>query len=264
MATETGSFESASGEDAFYRVWRTQEPKASLLLVHGIGEHSGRYEHVGRYLAERGVTVYALDHQGHGRSGGRRGWVSDFSVFLDDLASFDAYVRIENQGRAKFLLGHSMGGLIVAAYLLERPLKPDYVILSGPAIVPILDPGAPAIDPTRLSRDPAAQEAYLSDPLILRERIDDELYLRLADALVMIDGRAGEISVPLLLIHGTDDRICSWEGAKAYVEASSSPDQTILLYPDGRHESFNEVNRDEVLGDMWAWIEPRCDKGGAA
>jgi alpha-beta hydrolase superfamily lysophospholipase len=263
MAAETGSFESASGEDAFYRVWRAAEPKAALILVHGIGEHSGRYDHVGSYLAERGVTVYALDHQGHGRSGGRRGWVSDFNIYLDDIANFDAYVRIENESRPLFLLGHSMGGLLVVAYLLERPLKPDYVILSGPAIVPILDPDAPAIDPTRLSRDPLVQEAYMADPLILRERIDDELYLRLADCLAVIDGRAGEISLPLLLLHGTDDRLCSAQGAKDFVEASASKDTTIRLYADGRHESFNEVNREEVLADLWAWMEPRCGAGSA-
>lgn len=261
MAAETGSFESASGEDAFFRIWRASEPKGVLLLAHGIGEHSGRYDHVGSYLADRGISVYAIDHQGHGRSGGKRGWVSDISVFLDDLASLDAFMRLENEGLPTFLLGHSMGGLIATAYLLERPLKPDYAIFSGPAIVPILDPDAPAIDPTRLSRDPAVQDAYMMDPLILRERICDELYLRLADALVLIDGRASEIDVPILLIHGTADKLCSWEGAKAYVEATRSPDRTIKLYPEGRHESFNEVNREEVLADLWGWIEPRATAG---
>ncbi len=264
MVAETGSFESASGEDAFYRVWRAAKPSAALLLVHGLGEHSGRYDHVGNYLAERGVSVYALDHQGHGRSGGPRGTVSDFSIFLDDLASFDAYMRLDNEGLPIVLLGHSMGGLIAVAYLLERPLKPDFAILSGPALVPIVDPDAPAIDPTRLSRDPLVQEAYLNDPLILRERVQDQLYLKLADGLVMVDGRAAEISIPILLLHGTDDRLCSWEGAKAYVEGMSCDDKTFHLYEDGRHESFNEVNREEVLKDLWAWIEPRCKASATA
>jgi alpha-beta hydrolase superfamily lysophospholipase len=263
MVAETGSFASASGEDAFYRVWRASAPRAALLLVHGLGEHSGRYDHVGQYLAERGVSVYALDHQGHGRSGGPRGTVSDFNVFLDDLANFDAYMRIENEGRQNFMLGHSMGGLIAVAYLLERPLKPDHVILSGPALVPILDPDAPPIDPTRLSRDPLVQEAYLADPLILRERVQQEIYVKLADGIATVYGRASEISVPLLLIHGTADALCSWEGAKEYVEASSSSDTTFLLYEDGRHESLNEINREQVLADLWEWIEPRCSADSA-
>jgi alpha-beta hydrolase superfamily lysophospholipase len=257
MVAETASFESVTGEDAFYRIWRAAQPTAVLVLVHGLGEHSGRYDHVGRYLAERGIGVYALDHQGHGRSGGKRGWVSDFSVFLDDLATFHEGVRLEHGELPLFMLGHSMGGLILVAYLLDRPLRPDFVVLSSPAIVPILSADAPAIDPARLSRDPRVQEAYLSDPLILRERICEDLYLRLADGLASIEGRAAEISEPLLLIHGKDDKLCSWEGAVAYVEASSSPDVTLHLYDDDRHECFNEVNRDQVLADLWAWMEPR-------
>jgi alpha-beta hydrolase superfamily lysophospholipase len=257
MVAETASFESVTGEDAFYRIWRAPAPTAAVVLVHGLGEHSGRYDHVGRYLAERGVSVYALDHQGHGRSGGRRGWVSDFSVFLDDLATLHDGVRMEHADLPLFLLGHSMGGLIVTAYLLDRPLRPGFVVLSSPAIVPILSADAPAIDPTRLSRDPLVQEAYLSDPLILRERITDELYLRLAEGLANIEGRADEISQPLLLIHGKDDKLCSWEGAVAYVQASDSLDVTLCLYDEYRHECFNEIDREQVLADLWAWMEPR-------
>jgi alpha-beta hydrolase superfamily lysophospholipase len=229
-------------------------------LVHGLGEHSGRYEHVGSYLAGRGVSVYAFDHQGHGRSGGPRGRVSDFSIFLDDLATFHEFVRLDSEGLPLFLLGHSMGGLIVVAYLLERPLTPDYLVLSSPAIVPILSSDEPAIDPTRLSRDPAVQQAYLDDPLILRERVTDELYVKLADGLGLLAGRAAEIDRPLLLIHGKADRLCSWQGAVEYVEASSSPDVTLQLYEDGRHECLNEVNRSEVMAALWGWMEPRVSR----
>jgi alpha-beta hydrolase superfamily lysophospholipase len=229
-----------------------------LLLVHGLGEHSGRYEHVGRYLAERGVTVYALDHQGHGASEGRRGWVADFQHLLDDVETMHRMVLEENADVPFVLLGHSMGGLIVTAYLLERKsLRLDYVVLSGPAIVPLLNPNDRTIDPTRLSKDPAVWEAYLSDPLILRERVDPQLFERLIEGLSLLPGRAREIDRPILLLHGDDDRLCSAEGASLYVAQTSSNDITIKRYPGGRHEMFNEIEKDAVLADLWAWLDAR-------
>lgn len=257
MVTEH-NFRNSGGGTSYCRAWAARGvPRAVLLLVHGLGEHSGRYEHVARYLAERGVSVFAYDHQGHGLSEGRRGWVAEFRHLLDDLETFHRFVLESAGGLPLVLFGHSMGGLIVTAYLLEKPLKPDLLVLSGPAIVPILDPNDRTIDPTRLSKDPAVWQAYLSDPLILRERVHPELFTRLAEGLHLLPGRAGEISVPLLLIHGGDDRLCSAEGAKMYVEGTSSPDRTVKTYPGGRHEMFNETNRDEVLADLAGWLDSR-------
>ena len=119
---------------------------------------------------------------------------------LDDLETFHRFVLERADGLPVLLLGHSMGGLIVTAYMLEKPLKPDFLILSGPAIVPLLDPNDRTIDPTRLSKDPAVWQAYLEDPLILRERVDPELFVRLGEGLRLLPGRAAEISVPLLLM----------------------------------------------------------------
>ena len=121
------------------------------------------------------------------------------------------------------LLGHSMGGLIVAAYLLERKPSPDLVVLSGPAIIPVIQVGERRIDATRLSRDPEAQRAYMDDPLVLRERVQEYLFYKLAEGVMLLVGRAGEIRLPILLIHGTDDAICSAEGADFWVRSSSSP-----------------------------------------
>jgi len=203
------------------------------------------------------VAVHALDHRGHGRSGGETGTVESFDHFLDDLSTFVSLVRAEEPHGPLVLLGHSMGGLIVAAYLLERQPQPDLVVLSGPAIVPIIEAGGRRIDATRLSRDPEVQRAYLEDPLVLRERVKEELFYRLAEGIGLLVGRASEVHHPLLLIHGTADRLCSAEGAEAWVRASSSPDVTVCLYPEGRHEMFNEINRDEVLADLWIWLDAR-------
>jgi alpha-beta hydrolase superfamily lysophospholipase len=260
LKSEIGTFRNCAKGESFFRVWRPDSApiRGVLVLVHGLGEHSGRYEHVGCYLAERGLVVYAADHQGHGRSEGRRGWVAEFSHLLDDLEAFHDFVANAHPGLPLVLLGHSMGGLIVTAYLLERKhRRPDLVVLSGPAIVPLLDPNDRTIDPSRLSKDPSVWEAYLGDPLILRERVDPELFVRLAEGIQLLPGRAHEIDMPLLLIHGDADRLCSAEGAAMYVRQVSSPDVEVRMYPGGRHEMFNELEKDEVLGDLWAWLDKR-------
>jgi lysophospholipase len=256
MKTTTATLRSTSGEDLFYRTWKPAgRARGVLVLVHGLSEHSERYDHVGSFLAERGLAVYAHDHIGHGRSGGRRGWVKSFDYFLDDLGAVFALAVREEPGVPTFLLGHSMGGLISTAYVLERKLKPDFLILSGPAIVPLLAPGDRTIDATRLTKDPAAQKAYMEDPLGLRERVTDELFERLAEGVALLPGRAGEVRMPCLLIHGADDLLCSAEGARMWLEGSSSGDVTVKIYPGGRHEMFNETNKGGWIAGRLA--EPR-------
>ncbi|HXC49533.1 MAG TPA: lysophospholipase [Candidatus Limnocylindrales bacterium] len=258
VRTTEGTFQGAHGVSIFRRAWLPEvTPRAALVLAHGMSEHSGRYDPLGRFLAAGGVAVHALDHRGHGRSGGEMGTVEEFSYFLDDLSTFHSLVRAEHPAGPLVLLGHSMGGLIATAYVLERKPQPDLLILSGPAIVPILEAGDRRIDATRLTRDPKEQQAYLDDPLVLRERVREELFYRLAEGIGLLVGRASEIAQPLLLIHGTDDRLCSAEGAEAYVRASSSHDVTVKLYPEGRHEMLNEINRDEVMNDLWQWLDAR-------
>jgi acylglycerol lipase len=258
VTTTEGTFPGAGGVAIFRRAWLPEgRPRGVMVLAHGMSEHSGRYDHVGRFLASRGLAVHALDHRGHGRSGGETGTVETFGHFLDDLSTFLSMVRAESPDGPLVLLGHSMGGLIAAAYLLERKPSPDLAVLSGPAIVPVLQVGERRIDATRLSRDPEAQRAYMEDPLVLRERVQEELFYKLAEGVMLLVGRAGEIGLPILLIHGSADAICSAEGADLWVRSSSSPDVTVQLYPEGRHEMFNEINRDEVLAGLWDWLEAR-------
>ncbi len=237
---------------------RPEEPvRAVVLLVHGLSEHSGRYLPLFEALAARGIASVSYDHRGHGLSDGARGTVGSFEDFLGDLEAVLRRTRTAFPGIPCFVLAHSMGGLIFAAYLLERSEKPDFAIFSGPAIVPIMDPGDRSIDPGRLTRDPVLQQAYLDDPLILRDRVQDSLYVRLIDGLALLPGRAGEIELPILLIHGDDDPLCSAEGAEMWLRQSSSSDITVCRYPGGRHEMLNEINRAEVFADLFAWIDAR-------
>lgn len=258
MATKEGTFSGVGGVPIFRQAWLPPGPcRAVLVLAHGMGEYGGRYDPLARFLAMRGVAVHALDHRGHGHSGGEVGTVEEFGHYLDDLSRFMGLVRAEEPRGPLILLGHSMGGLIAAACVLEREPRPDLFVLSGPAIVPILEPGGRRIDAARLSRCPDQQQAYLDDPLILRERVKEELFVHLAQGIGLLVGRAGEITVPVLLIHGTEDRLCSAEGAEMYVRATGSKDITVRLYEGGRHEMFNETNRDEVFNDLWTWLETR-------
>lgn len=264
VATTEGTFRGARAVTLHRRAWLAPgTPRAVMVLVHGMSEHSARYDHLGHFLAARGVAVHALDHRGHGRSGGETGTVEEFGDFLDDLSTFVSIVRGEEPHGPLILLGHSMGGLIAAAYLLERQPQPDLVVLSGPAIVPIIQAGERRIDATRLSRDPEEQQKYLADPLILRERVKEELFYKLAEGVALLVGRAGEIAHPMLLIHGADDRLCSPEGAEAWVRESGSRDVTVNLYSGGRHEMFNEINRDEVISDLWTWLDARIPRSAA-
>jgi len=258
VSSRTEKFTGSGGEQLLTRTWEPEGAvRAVLILVHGLGEHTGRYEHVGEFLASRGVRVCSYDQRGHGRSGGRTGWISSFDDFLDDLGVFHERVRAAADGLPLVLLGHSMGGLIVTAYILDRRPLPDYLVLSSPAIVPIVEEGGRVIDATKLSHDPAEQEAYLTDPLVLRERVTEDLLLRIFDGVVRVDNRASEIVVPALLIHGSDDGLCSAAGARTYLEASSSPDMTVRIYEDGLHEMFNETCKAEVLAELGAWIDAR-------
>lgn len=258
ITTTEGTFTGVANALIHRQAWLPSGPRrAVLVLAHGMSEYGGRYDPLARFLAARGVAVHTLDHRGHGRSGGEVGTVEDFGHYLDDLSQFMGIVRGEEPQGPLVLLGHSMGGLIATACVLEREPRPDLFVLSGPAIVPILEPGGRVIDATRLSRCPEQQQAYLEDPLILRERVKEELFVHLAQGIGLLVGRAGEITMPLLLIHGTEDRLCSAEGAEMYVRASGSDDVTVRLYEGGRHEMFNETNREEVFADLWAWLDAR-------
>jgi alpha-beta hydrolase superfamily lysophospholipase len=265
-------FDGARGR-LFGRSWEGPAPRREVVLVHGYGEHSGRYEHVGRFLAERGARVHAYDHQGHGRSGGPRCHVRRFSDFLDDLERVVERARSASPGGPIYVIGHSMGGLITCAWARERRPEVAGLVVSAPALaapggpspallrlLPVVSRIAPRLslaselDPQGLSRDPAVVAAYLADPLVhLR------MTLSLARELFAAMGRTADggadLALPALMLHGAEDPICSPEASRRFADAA--PDCRYLGYPRLRHEIFNEPERETVLGDVQAWIEQR-------
>ena len=264
-------FEGAGGLDLFGRAWLPAQAERTVLLVHGWAEHSGRYDHVGAWLAARGCAVHAYDHRGHGRSAGPRGHARRFADYLDDLEIALVRARAETPELPVFLVGHSMGGLVVAAFVVERAPQIAGAVTTGAALavadVPhrarlawlrLLARIAPRLRMARpiatdaLSRDPEVCRAYAEDPLVLRR-----MTLGLGAAFLGAVGRtlpaAGRVQLPMLLLHGADDSLCPVEGSRSFHAALAPPGSDPRIYPGLRHEILNEPERDAVLEDLLGW-----------
>ncbi len=244
-----------------------------MLLVHGLGEYSGRYTHVARHLTDRGFAVYALDHYGHGKSDGHAGFVERFSVYLDGVAALLQKIRDEHAELPVFLLGHSMGGLIAAAFLIDHQDAFRAAVLSGPAIesdqappaivmaivrlLSALVPTVPLIrlDASGVSRDKDVVSNYMNDPLVHHGKLSARLIAEMSAAMQNTLARAGDIELPIIAMHGEDDRLTSPAGSAALIEAIGSADKTLKTYPGLYHEIFNEPEQEAVLADMSRWLE---------
>lgn len=268
-----GSFAAPDGLTLFRRAWLPDAISRVLLVVHGFGEHSGRYEDLGVWFAGRGCAVHAFDHRGHGRSGGVRTHVDRFACLLDDLAAFHAVVREEHPSAPITLLAHSMGGLIALAYLAERRPVVSSAIISGPALageraVPrsrvllarALGRMAPklrlaaGLDLTGLSRDEEVLRRYLADPLVERT-MTASLGAELLAAGAATRARAADIATPVFLMHGKQDTLCPVVASEEFSAQLVSAGSALRVYPELRHEIFNEPEREQVFADAWRWIE---------
>lgn len=275
-------FEGSGGLDLFGRSWLPDRPERALLLVHGWAEHSGRYEHVGAWFAARGCAVHAYDHRGHGRSAGARGHARRFDELLDDLGIALARVRAENPELPLFLVGHSMGGLIVAVFAAERAPELAGIVTSGAALAVADRPSpvrqrllrlvarvAPRLRMDRpiatemLSRDPEVGRAYSEDPAVLRQ-----MTLGMGAGFLSAVGRsvaaADRVRVPMLLLHGGDDRLCLPEGSRRFFEGLADPASELRVYPELRHEIFNEPEREAIFEDVLAWMRRPASAGAGA
>ncbi|TVS83920.1 alpha/beta hydrolase [Mycobacterium helveticum] len=269
-------FDGIGGVRIVYDVWTPDAPpRAVVVLSHGLGEHARRYDHVARCFGDAGLVTYALDHRGHGRSGGKRVLVRDISEYTGD---FDTLVRIatrEHPGLACVVLGHSMGGAIVFAYGVERPDNYDLMVLSGPAVAAqdqlspllvlaakvlgVLVPGLPVqeLDVDAISRDPAVVAAYKDDPLVYHGKVPAGIGRALVQVGATMPQRAPALTAPLLVVHGSEDRLIPVAGSRRLVECAGSADVELKVYPGLYHEVFNEPERDQVLGDVVSWILQR-------
>jgi len=269
-----GTLRGVGGIPLYYQVWQPDGPaRAAIVIVHGIGEHSGRYANVVDHLVPPGYAVWANDHRGHGRSAGHPVHVDRWDEYIEDLRAFVSLVTREMGGLPLFLYGHSMGGLIAVEYLERHQEGLRGAILSTAAIQPVgvakpylvalvraLSPIAPrlpiptGLDVSTLSRDPAVVQAYRDDPLVRRTatvRFGTEGLAAVPRARAGL----GAIRLPVLIIHGGADRLNSPEGSRFAFEHIASADKMLRIYPETYHEPHNDVNHAEVLRDIEGWLD---------
>lgn len=264
----------AAGAKLFYQSWMPDgDAKAVIILAHGYDEHSGRYQHFADHCTARGYAVYAVDHWGHGKSQGINGFVPAFSVYHDGIDQLLMVLPDTVKNLPRFLVGHSLGGLISATHLLDHQSEFMGAVLSGPAIKAAEEPsallkfisrilsrimpklGVIALDAAGVSRDPAVVADYLADPLVSGRKISARLGHEMMNNMNMVQQQAGRITLPLLLLHGGDDRLTAPAGSTYLYDHVGSQQKAIKIYPGLFHEIFNEPEQAMVLTDMTDWLD---------
>jgi alpha-beta hydrolase superfamily lysophospholipase len=256
----------------FMQAWLPATPKAALVLAHGLGEHSGRYTNLIGELNSRNYAVYACDHRGHGQSPGQRAHIDSWEDYRIGIRSLLKYTSTAHPGLPIFLMGHSLGGLIVLEYTLHEAPAIQGLIASAPAlstagISPVirlasqlLSRIAPAfslktgLDARAVSRDVAVQEAYLADPLnsgVGTPRLATETFAAISRAF----GHAGELRIPLLIVHGEADPIVPAESSARFYASAGSNDKRRITYPDVVHEPHNDLGWQQPVGDIANWLD---------
>jgi len=270
-------FSGAGNMELYRQSWRPDgAARAAILLIHGFGEHGGRYNYLIDHLVPKGYVVHNFDLRGHGRSPGPRGHVDAWDELRDDVRAFVATTVAANAGQPPeipyFLFGHSLGGLIALNYALQYPEGLRGVIASAPLLAqanlsPMLrlaalvllrvKPDFPiktALDDRTISRDPAEVQRYRQDPLnhaIGTPRLDQAI----RTAIVWTQMHAADLRLPLLLYHGVADLLVPIRGSRTFFDAVSIADKTWIEYAGGFHESHNDLDRAMVFDDLTRWLE---------
>ena len=270
------TFDGVGGVRIVYDVWTPDtEPRGVVVLSHGLGEHARRYDHVAERFGQAGLLTYALDHRGHGRSGGKRVRVRSIDEYTGDFDTLVTIATTEHPGCKRIVLGHSMGGGIVFAWGVEHADRFDLMVLSGPAVaaqtgvsrgkllvgkaVGSLLPDLPVeeLDAGAISRDPEVVAAYNADPLVHHGKIPAGIAKALVSVGETMPQKARKLTKPLLVVHGEQDALVPASGSELLVDCVGSTDVHLKVYPELFHEVFNEPERDRVLDDVTAWIEAR-------
>ena len=251
------------------------DARGSVVIAHGINEHGGRYGYVAERLVRDGWLVAALDHRGHGLSGGRRAAVERFDDWVADL---DNYIRrvLVDAPRPLFLLGHSLGGLIATVYALHNADALAGLVLSSPSVVPPAGVSPATLRTGRflsrvaanmpilalrldaVSRDPAVVNAYREDPLVHLGKVRARTGAEILDAISEVQRDIARLKLPLLSVQGTVDRLVDPGAARWVDEHVGSTDHTLHVYEGLYHEVFNEPERDAVLDDVAGWLDARA------
>ncbi|MEM7799875.1 MAG: lysophospholipase [Chloroflexota bacterium] len=265
------------GIELYLQAWIPDEAKAGILLLHGLAEHSGRYAYMAEKLNAAGYAVYTFDGRNHGKSatGKPNGFVESVAEYEKDIDALLKKTIEHMDGKPVFLIGHSMGGGLAANYVINHKPNIQGVVLSGAAVMAgddispfliriskILSSITPKLATTKfdgdsISRDPEIVSLYNSDPLNYRGGMPARTGAQLLSVIENIQANASKISLPILIMHGTADRITNVKGSSFLNENVSTSDKTLKLYDGLYHEIFNEPEKDEVIGDVIAWLDAR-------
>lgn len=269
------TFTASDGDNLAMQDWPLPEgvaQRGTVVIVHGLGEHAGRYESVARRLNEWGFAVRGYDHYGHGDSGGVRGALTAESRLIDDLGDVVETTRQRiGAGLPLIVLGHSMGGLVAACLVALGQVRVDGLVLSSPALdaglsavqkfllatLPRIAPNlvvGNGIDPQYISRDPAVVAAYQADPRV-HDRISARLGRFIGDAGPTVIAHASQWSVPTLLMFAGEDKLVSPAGSRAFAEAAPPDVVTTHCFDRYYHEIFNEPGNEAVFGKLKRWLD---------
>ncbi len=271
-----GNFQGYKNLNLYYQCWLPDgKPKALLLLGHGLAEHSGRYKHLAGYFVAKGYAVYSFDYRGHGKSEGLGGYVERFSYYLNDFKTFFDIVSRQHNESKVFIIGHSMGGTIATAYAAHHQQELAGLILSGaslkvgsslsPALIMVANAlsvllpktGIAVLDASAISRSATVVNDYVNDPLVYRGKIRARLSAEVIRVMQQLPRRMPEINLPILIMHGSADRLSAPEGSEILYQRIGSKDKTLKLYEGFYHEIFNEPGYEQVFTDMESWLTAR-------
>ena len=274
MEHQEGFFKGVRDANIYYQFWLPDgEVKAVLLIVHGLAEHGGRYINVVNYFVPLGYAVYALDHIGHGKSDGDRVYVEKIEDYTDTLDIFEKMVREWQPDKPIFLVGLSMGGLIGSLYLIDHQDSFAGAVLSGsgvkvpdnisPMVVSIgkllsnITPkfGLIGLNASDISRDPEVVDAYVNDPEVYTGKTTARLAAEMLRGMEQVQKDAGKITLPLLLVHGSEDKLVDPDASQMLYDTVSSKDKTLIFYDGYYHEVFNDPEKEKVFADMEAWFD---------
>lgn len=276
-----GTFAGTDGLALYYQAWMppgSQRKKAVLVNLHGLGDHSGLYPTLADHFPPHGIALYAYDMRGNGRSPGQRAYLRGWHEYRGDLHAFLEQVRRWEGDLPIFIVGNSLGGLVVLDYALHYPAGLRGVIAVAP---PLGEVGVPPVlmtlgrimsriwprfslevgmDLSGLARDPAVAETVLSDPLFHR-RGTARLSTEVTAAIQRVQARAETLSVPLLILHGSADRMVPPDGSRSFFSRVEGTDRELREYPGAYHGLFADVGYEEVLKDAERWIEGHLPAG---
>ncbi len=276
MAHTTSTLTTEDNFKIFTQSWEVADNKANIILIHGYGEHSSRYEKEAKFFNDAGYCVYTYDHRGHGNSDGLLGYVERMKFLTRDMEHF--INECPATDKPFFIYAHSMGGIVAVSHLLEYGLEnPNFkgIVMTGPLLMPSRDTApllqkvagivgmlTPMIKTVPLnakaiSRDPQVVADYENDPLVYHDKLHARTGAELIAATKNTKPKFAEFIHPVLILHGEKDKLTEPDGSKEFINNCGSSDKELKLYPEAYHELTRDLDKDDVLNTMKKWMDNR-------